>query len=144
MASLKVYNIRDCSLNLGGIDISEGLVSFSCEPEGEAFGDEISADGQVTRFATNECRVTCNLILKGSSSENEKLSAIHAADVAVTNGAGVFVLKFSDELGASVLTTDQAWIRAMPSKTFATSPEDVTWAIRAVAHTPLQFVVGGN
>jgi hypothetical protein len=144
MAALKVYNIRDCSLILGGINIEEGLVSFGVEPEGNAFEDEISADGQVTRHATNECRVTCTLILKGSSSENEKLSAIHAADVAVTNGAGVFVLNFSDELGASILVTDQAWIRKMSGKVFGVSPEDTSWEIRAVAHTPLQFVVGGN
>lgn len=144
MAALKVYDIKECSLNLGGIDISEGLVSFACNPEGPAFEDEISADGQVTRHATHECRVTCVLTLKGSSSENEKLSAIHAADVAVANGAGVFVLSFSDEQGASILLTDQAWVRGMASKEFAAAPGDVAWEIRAVCHTPLQFVIGGN
>lgn len=144
MASLKVYDIKECSLNCGGVDISEGIVSFAINPEGPAFEDEISADGQVTRHATHECRNTGVLVLKGSSSENEKLSAIHAADVAVSNGAGVFVFEFKDNLGASVVMTDQAWIRQMSSKEFAAAPGDTSWEIRIVTHTPLQFVIGGN
>lgn len=142
--ALKNYSIRTCHLSVGGVPISKGLVSFAIEPVGDRFDDEVSADGEVCRFDTGEVRHDCTLILKGYSSENQVLSAIHAADVESENGAGIFVLSFTDEQGASVLLTDQAYVKAMGGATYGQKREDVTWKIRAVCNTPLSFVVGGN
>jgi hypothetical protein len=144
MAGLKVYDIKECTLNFGGVDIGEGLVSFQVEPEGDAFDDDSSADGMVTRWATHENRVNGTLILKGASSDNEKLSAVINADVSIGNGAGVVTINFEDQQGASVLVTDKAWIKRKAGKTFGASPGDTTWLIRIVADIPLGFVVGGN
>lgn len=143
--SLKVYSLaRGCELSIGGIPIKEGLVSFAVAPEGDRFGDDVSADGMVTRWDTGEVRHNATLILKGGSNENEKLSAIHAADVSDGNGAGVVVLSFTDEQGASKILTPAAWIKAMPTMTKGVNPEDVSWAIRLVLDVPEQFIVGGN
>ncbi len=143
--SLKVYSLaKGCELSVGGIPIKEGLVSFAMAPEGDRFADDASADGMVTRWDTGEVRHNATLILKGGSSENEKLSAIHQADVSVGNGAGVVVLSFTDEQGASKVLTPSAWIKAMPTMTKGVSPEDVSWALRCVCDTPLSFIVGGN
>lgn len=143
--SLKVYSLaRGCELNIAGIPIKEGLVSFALAPEGDRFADDCSADGMVTRWDTGEVRHNGTIVLKGGSSENEKLSAIHAADCAVPNGAGVVTLKFSDEQGATTVLTDKCWIKALPTMTKAVNPEDVSWALRLCCETPLNVVVGGN
>jgi hypothetical protein len=141
---LKNYSIKTCHLSLGGIPISEGLVSFECAPVGDRFDDEVSADGDVCRYDTGEVRHDCTLILKGYSVENQKLSGIHQVDVASENGAGVFVLSFKDEQGATAILTDKAYIKAMAGGTFANKREDTTWKIRAVFDTPLSFTIGGN
>jgi hypothetical protein len=143
--SLKVYSLaKGCELSVGGIPIKEGLVSFAIAPEGDRFGDDVSADGMVTRWDTGEVRHNATLILKGASSENEKLSAIHAVDVSVGNGAGVVTLSFTDEQGATKILTPAAWIKSMPTMTRGTNPEDVSWAIRCVLDVPEQLIVGGN
>ena len=141
---MKNYSIRTCHLSLGGVPISSGLVSFTVEPEGDRFDDEVSADGEVCRFDTGEVRHKCTLVLKGFSSENEKLSRIHQVDVESENGAGVFVLKFKDEQGTTDILTDSAYIKAMGGAGFSQKREDVTWNIRAVFATPVSFTVGGN
>jgi hypothetical protein len=142
--ALKNYSIRTCHLNLGGIPIAEGLVSFTIEPEGDRFDDEVSADGDVCRFDTGEVRHKGTLVLKGYSRENEKLSAIHQADVESENGAGIFVLSFRDEQGSTVMLTDEAYIKGMPGAGYSQKREDTSWTIRANFKTPLSFTIGGN
>jgi hypothetical protein len=141
--SLKNYNIKNCQLTVGGLPVKEGLVSFGVAPVGARFASDAGADGMVTRWDTNDPRHTCTLILKGGSKENQVLSAIHAADIATFNGAGVVLLSFVDEQGASIMLGN-AWITGMPEKVFAASPGDVSWAFEAVFDSPLNFVIGGN
>lgn len=142
--ALKNYSIRTCNLSLGGVPISSGLVSFTLEPEGDRFADEVSADGEWCRYDTGEIRHTGTLVLKGFSNENEVLSRIHQADVESENGAGVFVLKFKDEQGTTDVLTDEAFIVGMPPAGFSQKREDVTWKIRCGFKVPLSFTVGGN
>jgi hypothetical protein len=143
-ARVAVYDLNGCELNVGGIAIKDGFVSFQLEMEGPAFSDEIGADGHVIRFATNERRATGTLILKGSSEENAKLSTLHGADVGATNGLGVVPLFFRDGNGTSLIATDSAWITQLAGKTFGASPGDCTWNIRCVLASPLNAIIGGN
>lgn len=143
--SLKVYSLaKGCELSVGGIPIKEGLVSFRIAPMGKRYESDSSADAMVTRWDTGEVRHEVTLTLKGASSENEKLSAIHAADVSAANGAGVVVISFSDEQGATKLLSPAGWITQMPETTKGVNPEDVAWPFEVVCDTPLNFVVGGN
>jgi len=139
-----IYDINGCECNFAGIPLKDALVSVEISPEGPAFADDIGADGSVCRYATNERRATANVVLKGHSAEHAKLSALHAADVSATNGLGVAPFLFKDGNGSSLVATDKAWLLGMPAKTFAASPGDVTWAIRLVLTSPLNWVVGGN
>lgn len=139
-----IYDINGCECNFALIPLKNGLVSVEITPEGPAFADEIGADGSVCRYATNECRATANVILKGFSEENAKMSAVCGLDRGVFNGAGVAPFFFRDGLGSSLYATNKAWILGMPAKTFAAAPGDVTWAIRLVMSSPLNWVVGGN
>ena len=142
--SVKVYDIQAVELILGGIPIKDGFVSFEIAPEGPAFADEAGADGTVIRYATHEKRHTGTLTLKGSSDENAKLSALHGLDVGSTNGAGVVPLMLRDGNGSSLISTDAAWITALPSKSFGNLPGDCAWNIRVVLSSPLNAVIGGN
>jgi hypothetical protein len=141
---MRNYSIKTTNLTLGGVPIKTGLVSFAIEPVGDRFDDEASADGDVCRWDTGETRHNGTLILKGYSPENEKLSAIHQADVESNNGAGIFVLSFTDEQGATVVLTDEAYIKALPGATYGAKREDTTWKIRVNLTSPQSFVIGGN
>ncbi len=138
------FNINGCECNFALIPLKNGLVSVEITPEGPAYSDDIGADGQVCRSATNECRATANITMKGFSLENAKLSAVCGLDRGTFNGAGIAPFLFRDGNGSSLYATDQAWILGMPAKTFAAAPGDVTWAIRLVLSSPLNWVVGGN
>lgn len=139
-----IFDINGCNCVLAAIPLKDALVSIEITPEGPAFLDDIGADGSVVRYATNERRATANVTLKGHSDEHAKLSALHAADVSATNGLGVVPFLFVDGNGSTIVSTDKAWIMGMPAKTFAASPGDVTWAIRLVLSSPLNWVIGGN
>jgi hypothetical protein len=139
-----IYNINGCECNFALLALKNGLVSVEITPEGPAYGDEMGADGSVCRYATNECRATANIVLKGFSKENAKLSAICGLDRGAFNGAGVAPFLFKDGAGSSLYATDEAWIMGMPAKTFGDKAGDVTWAIRLVLRSPLNWVVGGN
>lgn len=139
-----IFDLNGCECVLAGIPLKDALVSVEITPEGPAFADDIGADGSVCRYATHECRATANVTLKGHSNENEKLSALHAADKAATNGLGVVNFLFIDGNGATKVSTDKAWILGMPAKTFGQSPGDVVWAVRLVLSSPLSWIIGGN
>jgi hypothetical protein len=139
-----LYDINGCQLIFALIPIHDAIVSCEITPEGPAFTDDIGADGSVCRSATNECRATANITVKGHSQVNAQLSALHAADKSATNGQGVAPFLFLDGNGSSKIATDKAWIMGMPAKTFGATPGDVTWAIRLVMSSPLTWIVGGN
>lgn len=139
-----IFDLVGCECIFLGIPLKDSLVSVEITPEGPAFADDIGADGTVCRYATNERRATANVVLKGFSKENEKLSAIHAGDVSSTNGLGVGSFLFIDGNGATKVSTDKAWILGMPAKTHGQQAGDVTWAIRLVLSSPLNWILGGN
>jgi hypothetical protein len=144
MGSLRIYDIAANDIIVGAIPVKDAIVSAEIAAEGDAFADEAGADGTVIRYATHENRATCTIVLKGSSEENAKLSALHALDKAASNGAGVVPFLIRDNNGTTLISTDKAWIRSMATKTLAAAPGDTTWQIRLVLDSPLSWVVGGN
>lgn len=144
MARVTTYDILGCDIIVGGIPIKDGLVSAEIAPEGAAFADEIGADGHVCRYATHEVRANLTIVLKGSSEENQRLSALHAADVQATNGAGVVPVLVKDNNGATLISTAAGWITQQGTKNLAASAGDITWTVRLVLSSPLAWIVGGN
>lgn len=141
--SFAVYDIAAHDIVISAIPIKDALVSAEVAAEAEAFSDEIGADGHVVRYATHDPRATCTVVLKGTSKENVKLSALLALDQAAPNGAGVVNFLVRDNNGTTLISTDKAWIRRRPTKTMAAAPGDVSWEIRLVLDSPLNWVVGG-
>lgn len=139
-----IFNINGCDCVLASIPLKDALVSVEITPEGPAYNDDIGADGSVCRYATNERRATAKVTVKGHSAENAKLSALHAADVSQTGGLGVVNFVFKDNNGTTLVATDKAWIMGMPGATFGQKREDVTWEVRLVLSSPLNWVIGGD
>lgn len=144
MTTLGIYDINAIDCVIAAIPLKDAIVSFEVAPEGPAFADEAGADGSVVRYATNEKRANATIVLKGSSEENARLTALHAADVAATNGQGVVSFLLKDNNGTTLVSTDKAWITGMPTKTMAAAPGDVTWTIRLVLSSPLNWIIGGQ
>lgn len=141
--SFAVYDIAAHDIVIAAIPIKDALVSAEVAAEADVFSDEIGADGHVVRYATHDPRATCTVVLKGTSKENVKLSALLALDQAAPNGAGVVNFLVRDNNGTTLISTDKAWIRRRPTKTMAAAPGDVSWEIRLVLDSPLNWVVGG-
>lgn len=79
---------------------------------GDAFGKRKGAGGDVERINRNQGDFEVAVTLLQTSSTNQELSAILAADQ-VTN-AGVFPLTIEDLLGNTLFFAPQAWIRKDP------------------------------
>lgn len=79
---------------------------------GDAFGKRKGAGGDVERINRNQGDFEVSITLLQTSSTNQELSAILAADQ-VTN-AGVFPLTIEDTLGHTLFFAPQAWIRKDP------------------------------
>ena len=141
--SFAVYDIAAHDIVIGAIPVKDALVSAEIAAEAEAFSDEIGADGHVVRYATHDPRATCTIVLKGTSKENVKLSALLGQDQAAPNGAGVVNFLVRDNNGTTLISTDKAWIRRRPTKTIAAAPGDVSWEVRLVLDSPLNWIVGG-
>ncbi len=79
------FDLNAVEVNVSGIPIKDGLMSFEVAPEGDAYADEVGVDGRACRYATGETRATASLVLKGFSEHHAQLSALHAADRLATN-----------------------------------------------------------
>ncbi len=138
------FDLNAVEVNVTGIPIKDGLVSFEVTPEGDAYADEVSVDGKVCRYATGETRATCNIVLKGFSSHHAELSALCAADRQATNGLGVGSFLLKDGNGATLISASQAWIMGIPAMSMTSKREDITWKIRLVLSSPLNHIIAGN
>jgi len=138
------FDLNAVEVNVTGIPIKDGLVSFEVAPEGDAYADEVGVDGRACRYATGETRATANIVLKGFSEHHAQLSALHAADRQTTNGLGIGAFMLKDGNGATIISASQAWIMAIPAATFSSKREDITWKIRLVLSSPLNHIIAGN
>lgn len=140
-----VYDSKEVSCIVGAIPIEDGRADPFVEVSqvGPAYEDEIGPDGSVVRYATGERRYDVTVNLMGSSEENAKLSALHAADVNATNGAGVGAFLLKDSNGSTLLAGAQCWITQTPGASKGRGPGEVSWNIRVIADAT-SMIVGGN
>lgn len=113
-AAVKTYDPKMVIVNFGTLKIS-GYASgtfIRVSRSGDAFGKVKGAGGDVERVNRNQGDFEVTLTLLQTSSTNQELSAILAADM-VTN-AGVFTLSIEDKLGNTLFFASQAWIRKDP------------------------------
>lgn len=107
-------------------------------PEANIYDDDIGAQGEVVRFATNDKRGTVTITLLQTSQSNLFLSTLAKTDQ--FSGSGVFPLVIKDTKGNDIHIAPQAWIMKMPDTAYRKGVETREWQIR-VAN--MQSVIGG-
>lgn len=145
MPGYKEYDSSNVTLVVCAIPIVDGKADpfVKVTPRGPAFEDDISVDGEVSRYHTHERRADVEVTLKRSSAHNQQLAAIHAADRASSGGAGVGVFLLKDNNGATIYAADKCWIASLPDWEFGKGIADVTWKFTIVLN-PIGAIPGGN
>lgn len=139
------FNINETTLIVCSIPINDGKapdawIEFEFPDDWE---EDESADGLVVRCRTGKSLVKGKLKLLGSSTDNDKLNAVHIADVNTPGGAGVGTFLYKDNNGTSLLSSDRCWLMKKPNMSVGVKRGPVTWDFRFVANVGSQFV-GGN
>lgn len=83
---LKVYSPADTALNLGGLDVSQGMADgdfFTCEPASESHTSKAGADGSVAIAKNLDRRANAKITTLQTSSANAILGALMARDAVV-------------------------------------------------------------
>jgi hypothetical protein len=142
---LAVYDSEAVSLIVCAIPINDGRAEefVVVEQDEDSFGLEQGADGSACRYAMKPTLYTVTVKLKGHSSENAKLAALHAADCASSNGSGVGIFLLKDNNGSTLMGADKCWIQKPAAGAFGKTRADVEWILKVVA-TPAQMLLGGN
>lgn len=143
-APLKIYSGNGVSFSFAGIDIADGKgVDAFCRIEklDPKYTLRAGIDGQATRSESGNNIHRVTLIVQQTADVNDKLSAIHATDLAVQNGAGVGPLQVRDRNGRSRLNDAQAFIEKYPDQDFENEAKDLEWVF--LCPDP-DRVVGGN
>ena len=141
----KNYDSNAVDLILCAIPITDGRAEnfVKITAAEDAFGTESGCDGEVTRYATHNEVYEAEVTLKGSSSHNEQLAALHALDRMSAGGAGVGIFLLKDRNGATLFASDKCWIKKPADYETGKQRGDVTWPVTFVAK-PLGIIPGGN
>jgi hypothetical protein len=132
MAGTKTYNANQVIVSFAGIAMSEyGEDEFvRIKRTTPAYGLTMSVDGKGTREQNNDDSATIEVVLMATSPVNALLTAVHAADKASKNGAGVAPLSIRDVNsagGAELHFAAQAWISAEPEVTYKRGVAERVW-----------------
>jgi hypothetical protein len=145
LSRLVPYESKIVSVVFGALILEDGRADpfFTISAQGPAYIMEgPGADGHIARCGTNNNAYVITLGFKGTSSEIAKLTAIHLADRAAFNGAGIAPLFCKDANGSTLIATDQAWITQLPEVSFGVNKPDVSIELHAVI-PPGGFLAGG-
>jgi hypothetical protein len=132
MAGTKTYNAQQVIVTFAGIPMSEyGEDEFvRIKRSAPAFELTMGVDGKGTRNQRTDDSATIEVVLMATSPVNAMLTAVHAADKASKNGAGVAPLSIRDANsagGAELHFAAQAWISAEPEVTYKRGVAERVW-----------------
>lgn len=139
--AIKTFNMKKLIATFAGrtahgFDTDEAI---SIEFPEDDFDVVAGADGEVTHVAKtrSDCKVTINLAQ--SSSYNDFLSGLSAADK--ITGAGVFPFKLVDGSGRTVFFAASARIIKRPTVAFGSTAKSRQWVLGT---GPAEVFIGGN
>lgn len=112
-------------------------------PAAAGFGTKVGSDGLVSRWRSNNPLHAVEITLEQTSSSNDVLSALHNADLAAPNGAGVGTLSIEDLEGRFKAFAEFAWIEKRPDSEFGRETGTRAWTLAAVFPAGALFE-GGN
>jgi len=120
---------------VSGISDSEFV---SAERNAEAFTRSGGADGEQTRFKSNDKSGLITITLMQSSVSNAIFQAFATADE--TANKGKFPVLIKDGNGTEVCSAAQAWVQKVPAKGYSKENTDRQW----VLETGNLVLVGGG
>jgi hypothetical protein len=129
----KTWNINDVAISLNAIPLDGGGYAddevVTVEWSEDFYQKYVGADGEVTRSRTNNFGATVTLKYAITADANDRLSAMLAADLALTNGGGAGVFMMRDLIGRTIITAPRAWIVAPPGLKLAKTVQVNEWKI---------------
>ena len=147
MAQMRAWNIKDLTISLNAVPLSDGGYGedeiMQLEWEEDQFTSYVGADGEVSRAATNNGLATVTLTYAQTAAANDRLSALLKADMAATNGAGAGMFQARDINGRMVVLSERAWVMAYPSVTMGKTIQTIEWKIQ-LADASLGSFIGGR
>ncbi len=138
---LHEWSINECAISFAGVMFpgagADGEV-LTIEMEGDDYGDTLSADGDVTRWRTNDRRATVTLKLLQTSQMVPQLMAVSNADLAALNGAGVGAFQVANLTTGERFEAPEAWIKKQPNMSYAREVSAREFVIRCAVgiYTP--------
>jgi hypothetical protein len=145
--ALKAWNIRDLSLSLNAVPLDGGGYAedelMSLEWAEDQFTTYVGSDGEVSRASTNNGVATVTLKYAQTANANDRLTALHLADLALPNGAGAGVFQARDKQGRLVVLSNRAWVKGLPPLTLGKTIQVFEWKIE-LADARLTSFIGGR
>jgi hypothetical protein len=143
--AFKDWNINDLAMSLNAVPLDAGGYAddevLSLEWAEDQFGDYIGADGEVSRYRTNDYRATATLRYAHTAAANDRLSGLFIADTNLPNGAGAGVFSARDQEGRLVILAERSWIMALPAIKVGKTVQVYEWKIR-LARAQATFIGG--
>jgi hypothetical protein len=109
------------------------------ERDEDAFTKKVGVDGEITRAKSNNRAGHIILRIMQSSSSNDALSALAAADEATNAGAVPALAK--DVSGRSAFATDVCWVKKYPKTVWKKGVAFWEWTLDC---GNLEIFIGGN
>ena len=137
--TLNTYSPSEVILTIGGYQIT-GWESITIARRVDGFVPVFGIRGKHTRIPTNDTSSFITLPVLQTSQSNEVLSTIHGLDL--IEGTGRLAILLKDNSGASVFSSNEAYIVGYPETVFSGTFEYRNWSI--LCQTTDTFIVGGN
>lgn len=140
---MKAWNIRDLAISLCAIPLDGGGYAedevMTLEWAEDQFLPYVGADGEVARSNSNNGLSTVTLKYAQTASANDRLSALHTADLALPNGAGAGMFSARDKHGRLVVMSERAWVMGLPPLTLGKTIQVFEWKIQLANARPSFF-----
>jgi hypothetical protein len=138
---IKTYDPKNISLIVGGKIITGfGDATFiTVERNEQAFNLKVGVDGEGARSKNNNKSGKVTFVLMQTSSSNDDMSALAAADE--LSNSGVVPLYMKDHNGTTLVGALSAWIQKLPNIEEAKEVSMRTWILET---DELNMFVGGN
>lgn len=112
---------------------------ISVDRDDDAFKKNVGSGGDMCRVASRNKCGSVEFTLMQDAAANDLMSAQARLDELLRTGAGALIIK--DLLGRTMVKCDVAWVRKVPTVTFANGLESRVWILDT---GPIDIFVGGN
>jgi hypothetical protein len=139
--SVFTYDPKNVSVILGGKTISgfaDGTF-ITAERNAQAFNLKVGASGEGARAKSNDKSGKVTITLLQTSSSNDDITAIAAADE--LNNQGAVPLLVRDNSGRTLITALTSWVQKYANSEFGKEIANRVWVIET---DELDIFVGGN